>query len=427
MKRRESRLRLFDSNKFLKVFAVVLAVFLYIIVAMVTNDTIDYTIRNVPINLDLHSASLTNLGLNVIEGAEYMVDITINGPRTLVPQYEKDSPELATTVRLNNITEPGTHTVSVIPAVDTSDLPFKIVSYSPRSIQVRLDRLKTQSFSITPVVNGISIPPGYVLENQTVTPQRVSVTGPEAEVDKIVGAEIAFELTEALDHTIAPELDIVLRDAEGQAINHLEKHLTMDVEKAQLVLTVLKETGLPLEVKFLNMPRNFPEEELRSYLRMSTDYAMVAGPENVIGRLTEIMLGEIDLKELTPLSATFTFPLELPTQIVSLENLSNVAVNFETEEWDSVRFNVREIQLLNQPANYDVELRSTRIDGVQFVGKREILETMTADDIVAEVDLADREITPGQSNFPVKISAPSKGMVWAVGDYGVVIQVSEKE
>jgi hypothetical protein len=45
-------------------------------------------------------------------------------------------------------------------------------------------------------------------------------------------------------------------------------------------------------------------------------------------------------------------------------------------------------------------------------GERDTLEGMTADDVVAQVDLSEKELTPGQYKYPVKISVPTKGLVW---------------
>lgn len=431
MRKRFDLFELFENKRFLMVFAFLISMLLFIFVSMSGNENIDYTITNVPVNLDLQSANLTNLRLNIIEGDNNYVDVKINVPRTQLAQYSADSPELATTAQVSSITEPGVHTLSVMSAVaNVEDLPFTIVSYSPRTIQVRVDRLKSSTFDINPVVKGLSVAKGYVLDSETVSPSTVTVSGPESEISKISSVEVSLDLPEPLAQTYAPMLPIVLKDAEGKEIDPDTHHIKMDATEVQLALTVLKETGVPLEVGFQNIPRDFPTEKLKEAMTITPDYVRIAGREEVVDRLTEILLGYVDIKELRPGSNSFTFPLRLgdiSDEITSLENITNVSVMFDDFNWDTQTFNLSNLQLINQPSGYDVRLMSERLDNVTLVGDKDVLEALTADDIVAEVDLFDRELSTGQRSFPVKISVPGKGLVWALGSYTTVIQVEEKE
>lgn len=422
--------KLFENKQFLIVFALVMSVMLYFTVAMVNNDTITYTIHNVPVNLDLQAANLTSLQLYVVEGEDQTVDVEVLGSRKVVGQLTASSEMLATTAKISEITSKGKHSIQVVSAVNTDDLPFTIVNYSKSRIEVELDRMKKASFTIAPITKGVSSPPGYFYEDAVVTPNVVNVTGPEAEISKIASAEIELELAEPLDHTYARDIPIVLKDAQGNAINIDEKHVTIDVTEAQLVITVLTETGLPLEVDFLTPPRNFPAEDLREYMTMSSNYVMIAGPSDVIERLTEIHLGYIDIKELRPENSAYSFSValdDISNQIISLDNINSVTVEFDTSDWDSNNFTLSNITPINVPLDKDVKIVSTQINDVEIVGTRAAMENITADDIVAELDLSEREITSGQYNYPVKISVPGAGLVWATGSHNVTIQVSDKE
>ncbi len=55
-----------------------------------------------------------------------------------------------------------------------------------------------------------------------------------------------------------------------------------------------------------------------------------------------------------------------------------------------------------------------------------MLDNITADDIIAVIDLSDRDIITGEYKVPVKVSVPNKGLVWAYGDYTAVIKVTPK-
>jgi len=109
-----------------------------------------------------------------------------------------------------------------------------------------------------------------------------------------------------------------------------------------------------------------------------------------------------------------------------LDGVTGVSVRFNTDNWESAAFSVSNIQLINVPPNYDVEQLSQTLSNITFYGDADVLASMSSDDIVAEADLSEKELSEGQINYPVKISVPSKGLVWAIGDHSILIQVTEK-
>lgn len=425
--------RLFDDNRFLTVFSLVSAVLLYISIAITQQDTTNYTIHNVPVDLSIHETDLAAQGLNIIEGGEYTVDVTIRGPRTEVPRY--DDPELlqlATTAQLAGITEAGTHRVNIISAYSGPDeLPFEIVGYSPSTIEVTLDRLQTKTFTLETNIQGdMTTPDGYVLDGATVSPGQITVSGPESEINEVAGAKIVYELTEPLKETLTSEVAVVLKDAEGNAIDMSKSHLTLDSEEAQLTIKVLKEAELPLRVDFLNMPDSFPEDNLRDLMKMTAQTVRIAGPASIIDNLTEIHLGYIDLSELQPENNTFQFDVDLESisdQIISLDNVSVVEVSFGTANWTTEVYTVENINLLNVPADYDVSLITSAIANVELVGIGTALDGVDVDDIVAEVDLSKRMLNEGQQSYLVTVCVPEQGLVWALDDHMVYIRAVKKE
>ncbi len=54
------------------------------------------------------------------------------------------------------------------------------------------------------------------------------------------------------------------------------------------------------------------------------------------------------------------------------------------------------------------------------------METLTAKDIVAEIDFSERELSTGSSSLPVSISVPGRKLAWAVGEYAAVVTIDEK-
>ncbi len=142
--------------------------------------------------------------------------------------------------------------------------------------------------------------------------------------------------------------------------------------------------------------------------------------------MSKISVRYVDLKLVDP-NSVFVFDIELPEGFVNIDNITSVKVDFAIADYEVRKFNVKTINIVNEPTNYEVKLATKGINNVQIVGPVEVLDQITADDIIAEVDVSNRDLGTGsQHNVPVRIVIPSRGVVWAIGDYSVVITVREK-
>lgn len=419
--------RLFDNNRFLQIFSIIMAALFWLIVYMTQSYTAPKTIERVPVSLDSQSAALEAIGLSIVEGGDSFVDVKVNGVRSVIGQLTPENFSLTT--KITNVTEAGIYDLQVTSADTTPNPDYEITGFSPSTVRIKLDRIDTRSFAVREQVNGIAIAPGYHEKTTTVTPNAVNITGPVGELEKIKNCVITVELESPLDKPYAGNFPITLLDTNGDVLDPEAMHLSLDTTEAQLMIQVLQVTELPLEVRFTYEPKGFPMEELEALMEKSQEAVMIAGPSDIIKKLTEIRLDYIDLKSLTLENTAFSFDVPLPTpndQFVRLDNITSVVVSFDDSNWDSAAFNVTNLQRLNVPVGFDVEILAETIYNVVFVGDADALANVTSDDIVAEIDFSEREIVSGSYNLPVKISVPGKGLVWAVGDHSVTVQVTEK-
>lgn len=415
--------KLFENNRFLQVFSVVAALFCWFVVAMTQSYTTTLTIRDVPITLDPQAASLQSLGLHVIEGADDLVNVKVRGVRSVVAGLKPD--DFTITVKVANVTETGTYDLTLQP---TAIPDCEILSITPDKVRVSFDRIDRRSFDVKEEINGLSIAANFTADKTVVNPSTINIEGPAAELDKINKCIITTELEAPLERTYAGDFPIILYDANGNVLDPGEMHLTLDHNEAHLTIPVLKNAHLPLEFEFSNIPKGFPIGELEMRSQISENEVMVAGPADVIDKISEIQLDYIPVKNITMDNTVFEFEVKLPepqSQFIRLDNVFSVVVNIDDSGLSTAYFNVPEPKLLNVPVGYDATVLAKNIPSVQFVGETEVLEAMTADDIVAEIDLSERTVVSGSYQVPVKICVPGKGLVWAVGDQTVTIQVEQ--
>lgn len=417
--------RLFDNNRFVQVFSIIAAALCWLAVAMTQSTRTTVTVYHVPVKIDPQSTALTSIGLHVIESDDMFLNIDVEGLRTVVGGLTPD--DFSITTRLAGVTDAGTYELTPVSITPVSS-DYTIKGFSRKTITVRFDRMDRVPFTVEDQINGLAIAPGYAEKTTVVSPDTVTIQGPSASLEKIARCAITAELANPLDKTFVDEFPIILYDASGDVLDPNELRITMDRTEAQLMIQVLKTASVPLKVDFTNIPRGFPKDELLARTHISQDSVTIAGPAELIDKTSEILLDYISIKTIEPEHNTFSFDVPLPPpseQFMRLDNITTVVVTVDSSDLDAAVFNVHEPVLINVPVGFDVELLADVIPNVKFVGKKSVLETMTAADIVAEIDLSEREIASGSYNFPVKLSVPGKGLVWAVGDHSVTIQVTD--
>ena len=413
--------KLFESNRFVKIVSLILAFVIWVVVATAVEPGWKYVVKDVPINLSSQPTSLSRQELSVISVEPETVDVEVYGKRYVVGRL---SPEDLTIIpQFTSITGAGTQDLRLVWVPDGSEGDdYTVQNISPSTASVRVDRMDTKVLDIQTSVTGVDVPEGYIKEDEIVTPERVTLTGPIGDLNRVAHAFVNIEVNKSLTSTETATGTIVLVDQNGNEVT--SEYIQKDYDTAEVTIPVLKEKTVPLKIDFLNKPQGFPIEELQYTL--SPESIRVAGPQTLVESYNEVMLGYVDFKRLG-LNSVETFDVQLPSGFDNLDNIQSVSVEFDTEGYDMASFNISEIRVINEPQNYTVTISegNQRLSNVQIIGPKETLETMTADDLVAEVDMSDREIVTGQIKWPVTIYAPGKGPVWATGDYTTVIQISE--
>ena len=409
--------KLFSNDRVVFVLSLLMAVICWFVVALTVDTETNVVIEDVPVNLVSQSSVLTSLELHAIDADDITVDVQIRGERLVVGSVEKSDIRIITD--LSRVSGPGTIEIPLT-AVNNTNQDFEIITVSPATLTVKFDRLLTKSIPVTANITGLSVGDDYVVETETVSPATVTISGPENEVAKISSCVANIEVNDKLETPTSLQSPIVMLDREGNAVE--SEFITMDATEAEVVIPIKKIEVLPLVVDFINVPTGFPMEEL-SYT-LSNSSITVAGIPEVLSRYSEISLGHIDMKTLD-FSENYTFNVTLPTGFTNVDHLQTVEVLFDETNLEEGLFTINNFTIKNRPSNYDVQVTTTRLTNVRILGDKNILASLTSDDIVAEIDLSDRNIQAGQFSVPIKIYMPTKGFVWAVGEYSVIINVKE--
>ena len=101
----------------------------------------------------------------------------------------------------------------------------------------------------------------------------------------------------------------------------------------------------------------------------------------------------------------------LNTGMTTLQMMAAMSPTFEEDQ---------PVDYLVVPEGFTVTVEESALR-VYVLGKKSIISGIAAGDFVVKVDLSDMRTRAGKYEMPVSIYAPTKGYVWAVGEYSVTV------
>lgn len=412
--------KLLQNDNAVRVLSLIIAIFTWIFVVVVVNPNTEAVVKDIPIQIDLSGTSAERLGLEIVSDEILLANVTVTGDRTVIGSLDSD--DIVVSAVLTGISEPGTYSDIQLQVRKSSvGKSFEIETCSPSTISLKFDRKTTKTLPVSLELNDLTVADGYMLEQVITSPTSITVTGPENDVIKVAGCIVRGNVGGEISASTVITSDIILIDAEGKEIDN--QHLTLSVDSVDITIPVLKRKTLPVEFTYVNVPEGFDTQSINYML--SNDAIEVAGPETLINQWSSINVGYVDLSELDS-TREYEFDIVLPSSFVNVKNITTLIARFVLNDYETDTFTVSNIKLENIPENYDVSVNTQKISKVTIVGPAEVISKMTKDELVAKIDMSQIDVNKGQYKVPVSIYSTANNNVWAVGEYSVVLNVTEK-
>jgi len=399
-----------DNNTFLIIISILGSILIWVMVAYNVDTTIPITIRNVPVNINTSDEALARMGLEpVADNIDFTVDVEVIGSRSTVGNMKPSDIQIE--ARVNNVSGPGTYDLA-LEVVDSKNRDVEIKGTTPETITLRFDRNVTKKLPINLELIGIDIPEGYVMDEESIYPTEVTVTGPSEEMEKVKTANVIMNFDEPISAPVDASIAIELHDEDDNVVE--SPYFRYDNREVNLDIPVLKKKVIPVTFDFVNVPESFDVDILEYAL--SPSEIEVAGPEELLPAFNELHLGYIDMRTLAP-DVNLFYDVELPDGFISVEGIEDINLMFISDKFDYKALNIDSdsIYVINTSDKYDITIQSKGISGVTVYGLTEDVELVTAKDLVAQVDMNDVEYKLGQITVPVEIMMPGKSTCWASG------------
>jgi len=413
-------LRAPENDIALRIYAVILAILIWFVMSITLYPTIYRTIENVPVSIDIKGTIAEDYSLSAANFKSQKVSVRIKGMRYEIGNYTAE--DLKATLVVNGVNKAGEYELDVKVEAKTGE-NFDVISISPSKIKVKFDSIIEKEFATTPEAPNVKASSGYIMETPICVPSTVKISGPKQDIERItkvvVRTDAPAELTESQSiadtNLILYAGDTILDDSFFTIIN----------DKISIEVPIYMKKTLPFKLEIQNYPRNFDLSSLKYTLTPST--IEIAAPNALIENLGEIHLGYLDLRKID-LDSMNEIAVTLESGYKNLSGFERVIAKFNTENYSSKLISIgkSQIHVINAPLKYEASVQTTGISNIKIIGPKEIIDKITSDDIIAEVDLLHSDINEATYNAPISIYSPAYNTVWAYGSYNVSLGLTQK-
>ena len=403
--------KLFQNDKIVFVFSVLVAVLIWTMVVVGASTHSSRVIKGVKVTID--DTVPSQFDLSVFGESEFYVDVTVSGKKYLLSNLtEKDIVVNAVT---NNVNSAGVHSLTLYSEAANGKNEFTVSSLSQKTVNVYFDTTKSVQLVIEPeiVTSGSPIVSvGFTSGDINLSQSSVTITGPSAEVNKIARVVTRHVLESPLVSNMSAETEVIPLDENNKSDF---QYLEMSTNKVILTIPVFKVKTAEAIVTFKNAPDNYVVTPLKYTITPgSADFDILVDEYD---ETTQVSVGIIDFRNLYPGNDTFVF--DASDVSVSGDSVSEFKVTVDLSDYSQEYIKVSTDKIkVNNPNNLQYKLSGFN-KPITIVGKKDVLSKITADMINVEVDLSTVAITTGETVTLPAVVTVNDGSCWVCGTYMV--------
>ncbi len=451
---------LFDK-RVLVILSVVISVVFWFYITLNVSPNEEKTFADVPVTIDLKAIDSKGLVLlDIMDTAAlgdktYTVPVTVRGNRYSLTQLKKE--DILVTAQLANVIEdqPNNYTLS-LKVTCSNNLYDVTVESSVESITVKLDVLLTKPFAIKTKTNSTATAEkeNYAMEspityvgNEKITD--VTISGPQAAVNKIASVEVFAEGAKDLKETtdFADGIFVLLNESgakiSGSDLNYVavtaieEQYENIPVSDAKVTVRVPIRVNTTVKIVTAfnesRVGKDFNFAKLESGIKIAPEknigikYAPNINLEDPIYdviKTLELKTDKIDISSITPTNNVYSFTTSFPAGIELTGGLSGseltVDVIFDLDGYTTktLQVNVSEENFKYDSAATEMRIIPSGTLNVTFVGPKAEISKLTDENIAEKVNIiadVSTVTTAGTVSLPVNIHVKGKTSCWVTG------------
>lgn len=365
----------FQRNIAPKMLSILFAVVFWLYVMDQVNPEMVKTIPDVKVEM-LNVESVQNEGMVIMGDKEFYVDVKLKGRRSEVIKVTAN--DLLITADLEGF-QKGTNNIMLSSKIFVSNVTIETLSMN--SIKIYLDRIVEVAKSVKIEYVG-TLAENYTTGDLSVTPQEVTVKGPESLVNSISSIRGQLDLTE-VSNQLAKEIPVTPVDMDGNVVNGVE----LGKNYVTVQIGIYKLSNIPVEILTAN-------EVAEGYklVKMEVLPAVITirGNEEIVSVVESIKTEEVNLLGLTE-TTELEVALSLPEgiSVPFAEQSATVKLFVEPLMMGTLEYNSAEIVIenMNPELNYEVLTPESTVFIAYVQDSQSAVSALEKDDIKLAVNV----------------------------------------
>lgn len=398
------------ANLSLKVFSVVIAVIIWLLVVNIDNPIITRHFR-VPVVVQNEAYIESGGKMCLIQEEQDTTLVSVTGQRKTVENLTAE--DITATADLKQIVDMNTDPVMVPISVSCDQISSGNLSASPGNMEIIIEEMMTQEYIINVTQDG-QPGKGYEIGTVQANPEKVRITGPSSLIQKIDTVTATVKVDGATsDINATANLQIIDKNQENLSESQM-RYLKYDIASPSVNVTVnlwKVRSNISIKADYTGTPAAGYKVD---GVTMTPSEVSVAGSDEALNSLNQqgnviwIPADYVNVSEKredfeTKVNLVDLLPEDLKLTTGTAET---VIVHADIMPENSQEFTIptRDIKIEKLSKGLDAVFETDKID-VRVEENGASLSALSTDDIEASINLSDKE--EGSYEVPVEIKLPS--------------------
>ena len=408
--------RLFYNDKFVMIFSILVAFASWLYVSSTTQESNVFTVTDIPVNLPELSDELRYYNAENLKA-----EVKISGNALVVTSITPDDIYI-TASDTSHITKSGQYTIDLVPKKSGIKTDYSFISsVTPSSVDVYVDGYKEKTL---PIIVKIDVQAGkdsLYIAQPVLAQQSVKLTGASSVIDSISYVNAEYKFSQPISETTVVKAKLKYYDSSGDEVT--SSYIKSDITEVNATVSVLTVKELKIQPIITNMPEYLTLDE--SVIKVEPSTIKIAVPTSA--SINEITTEPVDFSQVDLENNKFNVKINIPTGYKNIDGTESADLIFDTSNMTSKSIAITNIQMINKGLNQNASV-VTKTLNINVIGPKTKLNTLTASNITAIVDLAEKStLTSGIVEMPVSIIFNQNySDCWVTGSYTVTISFSTK-
>lgn len=410
--------KLLKDKRFTVPFSILLAFILWLIIVINENPTIERTIADLPVTVNLSGTIADENGMSLVDDlSSEKFTVIVRGPTYLVSSLKGSDFNVYASAAA--VDAPGEYKLDVVATANSLNSGYEILKVSPSTVDVSFDYIETTTKTVEAQAPKVTTKQkGLIVDKAVlsgVEKDTVDIKGPRSIVNQISKVVAITNTEKSINDTETFDAKIILYDENGKEIP--QKNLQISLTEVKVTVAVAKKKTVPVHVSFENLPVGFDTESISYTIDHKT--VTVIGKPDMVDKTDKVTLSPIDISLITKSASSFDVSAKLPDGVRIDDNVEKFTVKFKIANYRQKTFDVANFKFTN--LGNGLSASGSEIKNVNVLGPYAAISKLKTKNLYALVDLSDKK--EGQHTVKVLICLKNEGRVWAIGSYDTTITI----